>query len=193
MNPCRLSSWENLGERKNLGFLFVLHHGAEQVVDLGQGGSPPSTFPFEVYFPVTYPTGLLWNPYLSMLGLPDNWSKGFPTQLREDKQEVLNEAMERVPAASIGIVQSLPHAQNPQRPHPQNPQRPKALFVPPSPLVALGLKTFSPLTEGTTLFTKSVLWALFIPNMRSRLLFSEVFPFSLCFGGWVFTQPSPHP
>jgi hypothetical protein len=64
--------------------------------------------------------------------------------------------MERVPAASIGIVQSLPH--------PQNPQRPKALFAPPSPLVALGLKTFAPLTEGTTLFTKSSLWALFLPN-----------------------------
>ena len=77
-----------------------------------------------------------------MLGLPDIWPKGFPTQLGENKQEVLNEAIERVPAASIGIVQSLPHA--------QNPQRPKAVFAPPSPLVVLGLKTFAPLTEGTT-------------------------------------------
>ena len=152
MYPCRLSSWEILSEKKNLGFLFVLDHGAEEVVDLTWGGSLPSAHPKEGYIPVTYPTGLLWNPYPSMLGVADIWPKNFPTQLREIKQEVLNEAMEKVPAASIGIVQSLPNLQ------------PKVILSPLSPLIALGLKTFAPLTEGTTLFTKSALWALFLPS-----------------------------
>ena len=156
----RLSSWETLRERKNIGFLFVIDHGAEEVVDLALGGSLPSTLPLEGYFPVTYPTGLLWNPYPSMLGLFDMWPKGFPPQLREVKQEVLNEAMERVPAASIGIVQSLPDPQNPS----------KSVLSPLSPLIALGLKTFAPLTEGTTLFTKSALWALFSPNHETSAL-----------------------
>ena len=163
MYPCRLSSWEILSEKKNLGFLFVLDHGAEEVVDLAQGGSLPSALPIEGYFPVTYPTGLLWNPYPSMLGLPDIWPTSFPTQLREVKQEALNEAMERVPAASIGIVQNLPDSQNPQQPL-------KSVLPPLSPLVALGLKTFAPLTKGTTLFTKSALWALFAPKHETSAL-----------------------
>jgi len=157
---CRLSSWKIFSERKNLGFLFAVDHGAEEVVDLAQGGDLPSTHPMEGYFSVTYPTGLLWNPYPSMLGVPDIWPENFPTQLREIKQEVLNEAMERVPAASIGIVQSLP-APNPQ---------PKTILSPSSPLLALGLKTFAPLTEGTTLFTKSALWSLFLPNNETSAL-----------------------
>ena len=110
----------------------------------------------EGYLPVTYPTGLLWNPYPSMLGLPDLWPKGFPPELRDVKQEVLNEEMERVPAASIGIVQSLPI------PSTHVPQ-PSTL----PPLLALGLKTFAPLADSTTLFTKSALWALFLPNHQS--------------------------
>ena len=91
--PHRLSSWEISSERKNLGFLFVLDHGAEQVVDLAQGESLPSAHSIEGYIPVTYPTGLLWNPF------SDTWPKNFPANLRELKQEVLNEAMERVPAS----------------------------------------------------------------------------------------------
>ena len=160
--PHRLSSWEISSERKNLGFLFALDHGAEQVVDLAQGESLPSAHSIEGYIPVTYPTGLLWNPYPSMLGVSDTWPKNFPAQLREIKQEVLNEAMERVPAASIGIVQSLP-ALNPQ------------LVSPLSPMIALGLKTFAPLTEGTTLFTKSALWALFLPNHETSAVLRGLF------------------
>ena len=41
-----------------------------------------------------------------MLGLPYVWPKHFPPELREVKQEVLNEEMERVPAASIAIIQT---------------------------------------------------------------------------------------
>ena len=139
-----------------MGFLFVFDHGAEEVLDLAQGGSLPSAHPMKGYFPVTYPTGLLWNPYPSMLGADaDIWPQNFPPHLREIKQEVLNEVMERVPAASIGIVQNLPPPPNPQ---------PQSVFSPSSPVVALGLKTFAPLTEGTTLFTKLALWALFLPK-----------------------------
>ena len=141
-----------------MGFLFALDHGAEQVVDLVQGESLP---PVKGYVPVTYPTGLLWNPYPSMLGLVNVWPKHFPPELREVKQEVLNEEMERVPAASIGIVQSLPIPSSPQISQPNR----DSSSLP--PLVALGLKTFAPLTEGTTLFTKSALWALFLPNHQS--------------------------
>ena len=161
MFPCRLSSWEICSERKNLGFLFAVDHGAEEVVDLVQGGKLPSPHPIKGYFPVTYPTGLLWNPYPTMIGLADIWPEYFPTQLREIKQEVLNEAMERVPAASIGVVQSLT-APNPQ---------PETVLSPSSPLLALGLKTFAPLTEGTTLFTKSALWSLFLPNNETSAVF----------------------
>ena len=108
------------------------------------------------YFPVTYPTGLLWNPYPSLLGLTDIWPKIFPPQMKKIKQEVLNEAMERVPATSIGIVQSLPAP---------NIQPKKSSFSPVSPLLALGLKTFAPLlSEGSTLFTKPALWSLFQPS-----------------------------
>ena len=153
---CRLSSCEKVSERKNLGFLFAVDHGAEEVVDLAQGeGLPPADL-MEGYLPVTYPTGLLWNPYPSMLPLPDLWPKGFPPELREVKQEVLNEEMERVPAASIGILQSFP------LPSTHVPQ-PSTL----PPLLALGLKTFAPLADSTTLFTKSALWALFLPNHQS--------------------------
>ena len=102
----RLSSWDKVSERKNLGFLFALDHGAEEVVDLSQGGSLPPAHPMKSYVPVTYPTGLLWNPYPCMLGLPNVWPKHFPPELREVKQEVLNEEMERVPAASIAIIQT---------------------------------------------------------------------------------------
>ena len=155
---CRLSSWDNVSERKNLGFLYAVDHGAEEVVDLAQKeGLPPVHLMEEGYIPVTYPTGLLWNPYPSMLGTPDLWPKGFPAELREVKQEVLNEEMERVPATSIGIVQSLPRPSTPSIPHP--------LTLP--PLLALGLKTFAPLADSTTLFTKSALWALFLPNHQS--------------------------
>ena len=158
-----LSSWEKVSERKNLGFLFALDHGAEEVVDLAQGESLPPAHPMESYIPVTYPTGLLWNPYPCMLGMPNVWPKHFPTELREVKQEVLNEEMERVAAASIGIVQSL-HLPITSSTHIPQPNRDSSSLP---PLVALGLKTFAPLTEGTTLFTKSALWALFLSNHQS--------------------------
>ena len=112
----------------------------------------------EGYLPVTYPTGLLWNPYPSMLGFDHIWPKNFPAQMREVKQEVLNQEMERVPVSSIGIVQSLPAP---------NPQSNKTIPSPLSSLIAVGLKTFAPLSEGTTTFTKSALWALFLPNHES--------------------------
>ena len=75
--------------------------------------------------------------------------------MKKIKQEVLNEAMERVPATSIGIVQSLPAP---------NIRSKKSPFSPVSPLLALGLKTFAPLSEGSTLFTKPALWPLFLPS-----------------------------
>ena len=162
IHPHRLSSWEISSERKNLGFLFALDHGAEQVVDLARGESLPSAHPIKGYIPVTYPTGLLWNPFPSMLAVSDTWPKNFPAQLREIKQEVLNEAMERVPAASIAIVQSLPTL---------NPQ----LVSPLSPMIALGLKTFAPITEATTLFTKSALWALFLPKHETSAVIRGLF------------------
>ena len=129
VSSSRLSAWEISSERKNLGFLFAIDHGAEEVLDLAKGGSLPSAHPMKGYFPVTYPTGLLWNPYPSMLGAANIWPQNFPPQLREIKQEVLNEAMERVPAASIGIVQNLPPPPNPQ---------PQSVFSPASLIVALG-------------------------------------------------------
>ena len=140
--------------------MFALDHGAEEVVDLAQGESLPPAHQMESYLPVTYPTGLLWNPYPCMLGLPNVWPKDFPPELREFKQEVLNEEMERVPAASIGIVQSL---HNPSTHIHQPSTTPLSL----PPLVALGLKTFAPLTDSPTLFMKSALWALFLPNHQS--------------------------
>ena len=86
----RLSFWGKSSDRRNLGFLFAIDNGAEEVIDLGQGGSMPSTHNMEGYVPVTYPTGLLWNPYPTMLGKFDMWPQSFPPELKSVKQEVLN-------------------------------------------------------------------------------------------------------
>ena len=121
----------------------------------------PSTHNMEHYIPVTYPTGLLWNPYPTMLGKFDMWPQNFPPELKSVKQEVLNKEMERVPATSIGVVQSLP------APDPQY----KQVASTHPPLVALGLKTFAPLTDSTTLFRKPALWALLFPDHQSPAFF----------------------
>ena len=103
------------------------------------------------YIPVTYPTGLLWNPYPSMLATTNLWPKGFPDILKQGPgEEVLNPAMEMVPVSSIGPIQFLPH------PNHENTSMPRVL--------ALGLKTFAHMTEADTLFTSSSLWSLFLPN-----------------------------
>ena len=86
--------------------------------------------------------------------------------MKKIKQEVLNEAMERVPATSIGIVQSLPAP---------NIQPKKSSFSPVSPLLALGLKTFAPLSEGSTLFTKPALWSLFQPSHETPAVLRGLF------------------
>ena len=103
----RLHSWDVPSERKNLGFLFAIEHGAREVVDVISGEYLPGNHCLDDYIPVTYPTGLLWNPYPSMLGTKDLWPKGFPKVLKQGgtKEEVLNKAMEMVPAASIGPLQ----------------------------------------------------------------------------------------
>ena len=121
---------------KNMGFLFAIKHGAQKVIDYTSGRRHPVNHNLESYIPVTYPNGLLWSPYPSILGTQE--------------QEALNQEMERVPAASIGLVQFLPYAKFKDPPtH--------------SPL-ALGLKTFAFFTEADTLFTKSTFWALFLPS-----------------------------
>ena len=158
---CRILSWGKSSDRRNLGFLFAIDNGAEEIIDLGEGGSMPSThLNMEHYIPVTYPTGLLWNPYPTMLGEFDMWPQNFPPELKSVKQEVLNKQMERVPATSIGVVQSLP------APDPQYMQ-----VASTHPFVALGLKTFAPLTDSTTLFRKPALWALLLPDRHSPAFF----------------------
>ena len=108
------------------------------------------------YIPVTYPTGILWNPYPSVLGTPALWPKGFPKTLKQGPgEDVLNQVMEMIPASSIGPLQFLPHAKHED---PLNPE-----YSAP-PILALGLKTFAHLTEADTLFTSSSLWSLFLPK-----------------------------
>ena len=87
-----------------------------------------------------------------MLATTDLWPKGFPDILKQGPgEEVLNEAMEMVPASSIGPIQCLPH------PNHENSSRP--------PLLALGLKTFAHMTEeADNLFTSFSLWSLFLPK-----------------------------
>ena len=89
----RLHFWDVPTERKNLGFLFAIEHGAREVVDVISGEYLPGNHCLDDYIPVTYPTGLLWNPYPSMLGTKDLWPKGFPKVLRQGgtKEEVLND------------------------------------------------------------------------------------------------------
>ena len=101
---------------------------------------------------VTSPSPTLWNPYQSMLSTTDLWPKGFPDILKQGPgEEVLNEAMEMVPASSIGPIQCLPH------PNHENSSRP--------PLLALGLKTFAHMTEeADNLFTSFSLWSLCLPK-----------------------------
>ena len=149
----RLSSWDVLTERKNLGFLFAIDLGAEEVIDFVSGESLPRTQLLDKYIPVTYPTGLLWNPYPTMMGSSDLWPACYPSKLKSTKQEVLNDAMEKVPTSSIGQMQIL--------------LRPTLGSQPLHLTLALGLKTFAPLTEATTLFTRSSLWALFLPKDTS--------------------------
>ena len=141
-------------ERKNLGFLFAIDHGAEEVIDFVSGESLPRTHLLDKYTSVTYPTGLLWNPYPTMVGSTDIWPTCFPSKLKGTKQEVLNDVMEKIPTSSIGQMQILPQ-----------PSFGAEAMRPPLHLaLALGLKTFAPLTEATTLFTRSALWALFLPK-----------------------------
>ena len=101
---------------------------------------------------VTSPSPTLWNSYPSMLATTDLWPKGFPDILKQGPgEEVLNEAMEMVPASSIGPIQCLPH------PNHENSSRP--------PLLALGLKTFAHMTEeADNLFTSFSLWSLCLPK-----------------------------
>ena len=167
----RLHSWDVPGERKNLGFLFAIEHGAREVVDVISGEYLPGNHCLDDYIPVTYPTGLLWNPYPSMLGTKDLWPKGFPTILKQGgtKEEVLNKAMEMVPAASIGPLQFIP---NPS--HPFTPAQSIFQELPPPscsgpPILALGLKTFAHLAEADTLFPSPALWSLFLPSRGDTL------------------------
>ena len=141
-------------ERKNIGFLFAIDLGAEEVIDFVSGESLPRTHLLDKYIPVTYPTGLLWNPYPTMLGSTDLWPKCFPSKVKGTKQEVLNNAMEQIPTSSIGQMQILPRPSF----------GPESMRPPLHLALALGLKTFAPLTEATTLFTRSALWALFLPR-----------------------------
>ena len=157
--PCetlfRLHSWDIPTERKNLGFLFAIEHGAREVVDVISGGYLPGDHCLDSYIPVTYRTGLLWNPYPSMLGTTDRWPKGFPTTLKQGPQEeALNQVMEMVPAASIGPIQFIPMQSIPV--HQSTCSGP--------PILALGLKTFAHMAESDTLFPSSSLWSLFLPS-----------------------------
>ena len=60
-----------------------------------------------------------------------------------------------------------------------------------SPLIALGLKTFAPLTEGTTLFRKSALWALFLPNHQFSATLRGLLAQPLLWRVGLYTAVSP--
>ena len=170
INMSRLHSWDVPSERKNLGFLFAIEHGAREVVDVISGEYLPGNHCLDDYITVTYPTGLLWNPYPSMLGTTDRWPKGFPTVLKKGPQEeVLNQEMEMVPAASIGPIQFIPNPSHPSTPAQSifgNSTQPSCSGP---PTLALGLKTFAHLTEADTLFPSTALWSLFLPSRGDAL------------------------
>ena len=101
------------------------------------------------YLPVTYPTGLLWNPYLT------TWPRAFPASLKQRRQEELSQSREQIAVKSVGMLQSLvlpslaTHS------------------VSQGHMLALGLKTFSLTENSATVFTQQSLWSLLLPTSKS--------------------------
>ena len=79
----------------------------------------------------------------------DPWLSGVPGQ----SQEELSQAREQIPRDRVAILASLTGQPGPAQPA----------------LLAVGLKTFVPIPDGATLFTRSVFWALFLPPSRHGL------------------------
>ena len=139
----RFLDWAVAEDRRNLGYLFALEHGAGQVLDLDARYFPPAPWiplsPRKTltscppnltssYLPVTYPVGLAWPAHHQELSL----------------------ARESVPASTVAVVHFLDDA---------------SLLTP--PLLAVGLKTFVPMTGHSTLFLQPALWSLLLPQHPS--------------------------
>ena len=152
--------------RKNIGYLYAIHHGARMVYDFDMENLVVTNLPKIItdFVEVIYPTGDVWNPYKDLANLTNTWPRGFPPDQANKEQRVLAEKREEIRMSSVGVIQSLiagapDIAEFSQRPH-------FGRYFPDlkTPrILAVGLKTLVPLNARSTLFKEDVFWGLFLP------------------------------
>ena len=95
--------------RKNIGYIYAIHHGARVVYDFDMENLVVTNLPRtdEDFVEVIYPTGDVWNPYKDLTNQTNTWPRGFPPDQANKEQRGLAEKREEIRMSSVGVIQSL--------------------------------------------------------------------------------------
>eukprot|EP00127_Corallochytrium_limacisporum_P005094 Clim_evm49s198 gene=Clim_evmTU49s198 len=174
--------WNHFG-RKNIGYLFAIAHGAEQIWDFDDD-NPITADNFlhmldaeRVVVTVPSAPGPLYNP-MPVMGAPifPSWPRGFPLDsIKNESTYALDQHKGTIDVRSIGIMQSLAH-------HDPDVDAIYRLTSGPLPfdfcevnLAANSVQvippgTLTPFNAQATLFNHGMLWATYLPiSVHSRV------------------------
>eukprot|EP00127_Corallochytrium_limacisporum_P002911 Clim_evm90s142 gene=Clim_evmTU90s142 len=167
--------WNHFG-RKNIGYLYAIAHGAEQIWDFDDDN--PITVDNFLHMldaervAVTVPSapGPLYNP-MPVMGAPifPSWPRGFPLDsIKEESTYALDQHKGTIDMRSIGIVQSLAH----HDPDVDAIYRLTSGLLPfnfcevnlaASSVQVIPPGTLTPFNAQATLFNHDMLWATYLP------------------------------
>ncbi|XP_013407832.1 probable glycosyltransferase STELLO2 [Lingula anatina] len=107
---CKLLIWNHFG-RKNIGYMYAIHHGAEYIYDTDDDNvlrraKIPDPAKIKGVKNINM-KGTVWNPYPMMSKYPDSWPRGFPLEKIKSKEAKTQSFTDELPLGKIGIIQSL--------------------------------------------------------------------------------------
>lgn len=166
--------------RKNLGYLYAIHHGASFIWDTDDDNilTAPEHLDNLVKFasssaPVDLLTSThhLWNPYHSFTHMPmisampesTRWPRGFPLQYVNDVESRNNTVRKTISTIDVGVYQSLanndPDVDAIYRLTKEIPMS----FLGTGEKISLRPNQYAPFNAQATLWSKNSFWALLLP------------------------------
>jgi hypothetical protein len=168
--------------RKNIGYLYAIHHGAsaQLVFDFDDDNiikSPPSSSEEYASMPlldseeavtVDIMTGsrnqLAFNPYPRMkTNVNHSWPRGFPLEYLQGAQDHVLSTNKRVPMASIGVLQFCADV-NPDIDAVHRLTKPLPMYFQSQRSIAVSSQTFVPYNAQATIHTRNAFWAMLLPT-----------------------------
>jgi hypothetical protein len=158
-------------ERKNIGYLFAIQHGAQLILDTDddniQASPMPLVFPERVCAARAAESRPVWNPYIHF-GHPELWRRGYPFEYiqpqgtKDDAGAYTRSCEVRAPIQQ-GLADFDPDLDAVQRLMKPLQQTRHVVFDRDASVLALPQGVMAPVNSQNTIFYHSAFWGLLLP------------------------------